>query len=239
MIMHHLQELWQILQLTPLLWLSVTLLCYESAQWLYRKGKHHALLNPTLVSSLFIIIFLTVTHTEYELYFKQNAFIFFLLGPATVALAVPLYHHLEQLKRYWKAVLISLWIGTLTAIGSAVGIGWLLGGKKEVLLSLATKSVTTPIAIGIAEKIGGLPPLAVVMVIMTGLTGAVLGKRILDLCRIQDARAQGFGLGMASHGIGTARAFQINELAGSFGGLAMALTGVLTALLIPILVSFF
>lgn len=232
-------SIWQALTQTPLLWLSMTLLCYEIAQWLYRKGKHHALLNPTLVSSVLIILLLSATHSHYDTYFKNNALIFFLLSPATVALAIPLYHHLEQLKRYWKAVIISLFIGTFTAVFSAIGIGWALGGSREVLVSLATKSVTTPIAIGIAEKIGGVPPLAVVMVIMTGLTGAVLGKRVLDLCRVQDPRAQGFGLGMASHGIGTARAFQINNLAGSFGGLAMALTGILTALIVPFLLSFF
>ncbi|MEP2743307.1 LrgB family protein, partial [Bauldia litoralis] len=135
-------------------------------------------------------------------------------------------------------ILIALVAGSVTAVGSAVGIGTLLGASPPILASLAGKSVTTPIAMGIAEQLGGIPTLTAVLVIFTGVLGAVMVTPVMNLLRIRDYAARGFAAGVAAHGIGTARAFQVNELAGTFAGLAMGLNGILTALLVPILAHF-
>ncbi len=127
--------------------------------------------------------------------------------------------------------------GSLTAVLSAVAIAWLLGASRATLLSLAPKSVTTPVAMGIAEQIGGLPSLTAVLVILSGITGAVLGTYTLNLVRVKDWRARGIAMGVASHGIGTARAFTVNEVAGAFSSLAMGLNALATAVLVPVLLA--
>jgi predicted murein hydrolase (TIGR00659 family) len=175
-----------------------------------------------------------LTGTPYTTYFEGAQFVHFLLGPATVALAVPLYAHFGKLRRMALPVLAALLAGSATAAGSAMLLAWALGGTPATLMSLAPKSVTTPIAMGIAEKIGGLPSLTAVLVILTGILGASLGRYVLDLLRIRDHGVRGFAVGVAAHGIGTARAFQVSEEAGAFAGLAMGLNGLATALLLPL-----
>jgi predicted murein hydrolase (TIGR00659 family) len=179
---------------------------------------------------------LVATDTPYETYFDGAQFVHFLLGPATVALAVPLYLHAQRLKKMWLPLLGGLVIGSITAAVSAIGIAWLLGGSTETLLSLAPKSVTAPIAMGITEKIGGLASLTAILVISTGILGAVTGPGVLSLLRIRDQAVRGFALGVASHGIGTARAFQESDESGAFSGLAMGLNGLVTALTLPVVV---
>jgi len=159
----------------------------------------------------------------------------FLLGPATVALAIPLYTQFRRVKQMALPIAVGLLAGSLAAIVSAVLIAHWLGGSAATVFSLAPKSVTTPIAMGISERIGGLPSLTAVLVILTGILGAVAAPGLFRLCRIRDTAIQGFAMGVASHGIGTARAFQINEQMGAFAALAMGLNGLLTALLVPLL----
>jgi predicted murein hydrolase (TIGR00659 family) len=159
----------------------------------------------------------------------------FLLGPATVALAIPLYRQFDKVRRSAFAVLASIIAGSATATMSAVGIAWLLGGSHEALASLAPKSVTTPVAMGIAEQLGGLPSLTAVLVISTGILGAMLGPYVLNLLGITNMAARGLAMGTASHGIGTARAMQVNEVAGAFAGLAMGLNALATAVLLPLI----
>jgi predicted murein hydrolase (TIGR00659 family) len=173
--------------------------------------------------------------TPYATYFDGAKFVHFLLGPATVALAVPLYGQLPRLKRMFGPLLLALLAGSLTAIGSAMALGSWLGASRQTVLSLAPKSVTTPIAMGVAEKIGGLPSLTAVLVVTTGVLGAIMVRGLLRLLRIDenDHAVLGFSVGVAAHGIGTARAFQISETAGAFAALAMGLNGLLTALLLP------
>jgi len=129
--------------------------------------------------------------------------------------------------------MLGLLAGIVTAIVSALGIAWALGASKETLLSLAPKSVTTPVAMGIAEKIGGLPSLTAVFVILTGMTGAIIARPLLNALRVDSHVARGFAVGVAAHGIGTARAFQVSEQMGAFAGLAMGLTALVTAFLAP------
>jgi predicted murein hydrolase (TIGR00659 family) len=230
-------EIWVYLSTTPLLGLTVTLLAYQAAYWIYRRLGMNPLANPVALSVAFLVGLLWLTGTPYQTYFDGAQFVHFLLGPATVALAVPLYANLGTLKKNLVPVLGALLAGSLVAALSAVGIGWLLGADRVTLLSMAPKSVTTPIAMGIAEKLGGLPSLTAVLVVCTGIVGAVLARGTLNLLRIHDHAVRGFAVGVAAHGIGTARAFQVSETMGAFAGLGMGLNGLLSAFLFPLLVT--
>lgn len=160
-----------------------------------------------------------------------------MLGPATVALAVPLLAHLPTLKRYRWSVLVALLMGGVSSALSAVGIAWALGASQQTIMSIVPKSVTAPIAMGISEQIGGNPALTAVYCISTGVLGAVLAQYVFRAARIRSWRAQGFTLGVVAHGIGTARAFQQNAEAGAFAGLALGLHGLIAAVVIPVIVA--
>lgn len=234
-----LAEIWVYLAATPLLGLSLTLLAYQAAYWLYRRAGMSPWANPVAIAVTIIVGLLTVTHTPYRSYFEGAQFVHFLLGPATVALALPLYAQMQRLRRMAGPLILALFVGSLTAIGSAVVLGALFGASAATLKSLAPKSVTTPIAMGIAEKIGGLPSLTAVLVVITGVLGAVMGRSILNGLRVDDPAVRGFATGIAAHGIGTARAFQESEVAGAFSALAMGLNGVLSAMMLPYLARLF
>jgi predicted murein hydrolase (TIGR00659 family) len=229
-------EIWVYLAASPLLWLTMTLVAYLAGQWLFRRSGGQALFNPVALAIALVVLLLLLTDTPYATYFSGAQFIHFLLGPATVALAIPLYLHWERVRQLFLPIIVGLVTGSLTAILSAMGLAWLLGGSPKTLLSLAPKSVTTPVAMGIAEKIGGLPSLTAVLVILTGVVGAVAAPALLGWLRIRDDAIKGFAIGVAAHGIGTARAFQISTLAGAFSGLAIGLNALLTALLAPLIV---
>lgn len=228
-------EIWVFLAGSPLLWLVVTVLAYLGAFRLYETSGFNPLVNPVLVSVAIIIVLLLVTRTPYPTYFDGAQFVHFLIGPATVALAIPLHAQIGRLKRMWLPVGVALLVGSVTAVASAVGLAWLLGGSPELLLSLAPKSATMPIAMGAAEQIGGLPSLAAVAVAMTGISGAIMARFLFNLIGVRDLSVRGFALGITSHAIGTARAIQVDDKAGAFAALAMALNGVATALLVPLL----
>lgn len=228
--------IWVYLSQTPLMWLTLTLVVYQGAYWLYRRTNMMPLFNPVLLAIVGLVGILWMTETSYTTYFEGAQFVHFLLGPATVALAIPLYLYVQKVREMAWAIGIGLLVGSVVAIVSAVWIGRALGVSDVILLSLAPKSVTTPIAMGISEKIGGLPSLTAVLVIMTGILGAVMGRGFLRLIGIKDLSVLGFAIGLSSHGIGTARAFQMDDEAGAFSGLAMGLNAVVTALLVPILI---
>lgn len=231
----NLQDIWVYLAASPLTALTLTLVAYRVALWVHVRCGRTPLLNPVLLAVAALSLLLAMTGTPYRTYFDGAQFVHFLLGPATVALAVPLYRNFAAVKQSALALAVALTAGSLTAAGSAVGIGWALGASRDTLLSLAPKSVTAPIAMGIAEQLGALPSLTAVLVILTGIIGATLGTTVLRLLHVRDQRAQGFALGVASHGIGTARALQLGETAGAFSGLAMGLNGLATAILLPLL----
>lgn len=228
-------EVWVYLAATPLAGLTLTLIAYQLGLWLHDRTRRSPLVNPVLIAICTLAALLYATDTNYSTYFDGAQFVHFLLGPATVALAVPLYRQFDRVRRSAGALLTALVIGSLTATASAVAIGWVFGASMSTVVSLAPKSVTTPIAMGIAEELGGLPSLTAVLVILTGIIGAVLGTTVLRVVGVRDERATGFALGLASHGIGTARALQISEVAGAFSGLAMGLNGLATAVLLPLL----
>jgi predicted murein hydrolase (TIGR00659 family) len=230
-------ELWVYLAASPLLGLTVTLLAYQVAFWLYQRSGANPLANPVLIAVSALVVFLTLTGTSYETYFAGAQFVHFLLGPATVALAIPLYTQFRRVRAMLLPVIVGLLAGSLTAVLSAVLVGRLFGASLSTQLSLAPKSVTTPIAMGIAERIGGIPSLTAVLVIVTGIIGAVGARYVFDAMKLRDPAIRGFAIGVASHGIGTARAFQVNEQSGAFAALAMGLNGALTALLVPLIAS--
>ncbi|MEA4838490.1 MAG: LrgB family protein [Rhodospirillaceae bacterium] len=231
-----LELLWIYLEASPLMGLTATLVAYQISDWLWRKSGMNPCLNPVMLSILEISVFLRLTGIPYRTYFDGAQFIHFLLGPVTVALAVPLYRELRLLLQSAWALLAGLLAGSIIAVISAVWIAQALGGSEQILRSLAPKSATSPIAMGVAGSIGGLPSLAAIMAIMTGIIGSVLGPWILTLCRVRDDRARGLAMGTAAHGIGTAQAIQMGPTIGAFAGLGMGLNGISTALLVPLLV---
>jgi len=227
--------LWAFLQTSPLFWLAVTLAAYQVAYAIYLRAGRNPLVNPVLVSIALIITVLLATRTPYPTYFDGAKLVHFLIGPATVAMAVPLYTHSERLKHMLLPLAGSLLVGSATAIISAVAIGWTFGASPDTLLSLAPKSTTMPIAMGITEKIGGSPSLTSLMVTLTGISGAIMARGLLTLMRIDDLPTQGFAVGVTAHAIGTAYTFQLGEVAVAFAALGMGLNGVLTTILVPLL----
>ncbi len=226
-------EIWVYLSASPLLGLTLTLLAYQIAFAAYKRLGFHPLANPVLIAVALLVAVLLATGMPYQRYFDGAQFVHFLLGPATVALAIPLHAQWPRLKAMAAPLLLALVAGSLTAVLSAWALGAALGASRESLMSLAPKSVTTPIAMAVAERLGGLPSLTAVLVIVTGILGAVGARYLYRWLRIDDHAVRGFAIGLASHGIGTARAFQVSEQAGAFAALAMGLNGLLTALSLP------
>ncbi|RTR06296.1 LrgB family protein [Halomonas nitroreducens] len=231
-----LDQLWVYLSGNPLLSLLVTLLAFQLAVRVNRALGGTPLLHPVTLSIALLIGFLLLVDMDYATYFEGAQFIHFLLGPATVALAIPLYDHRERVRRLLLPLLVACVTGIVTAVASTLGLAMLFGARHETLMSLAPRSVTSPIAMGIAEQIGGIPSLAAGLVLLTGSIGCILGPPIFRLLRITDPAVQGFTMGLAAHGFGTAHSFaRLGAVAGAFSGLSMGLTGLLTAFLLPLI----
>jgi predicted murein hydrolase (TIGR00659 family) len=232
-----LPQLWVYLSGSPLTALFMTLLAYQTAVWLYQKSGNHPLVNPVLVSVLALVGVLKATGLSYAQYFEGAQFVHFLLGTATVALAVPIYQGLAALKGQVGKVVLALTtvlvVGGTVSIAVAVGVATVLGVPPEILLSLWPKSVTTPIAMGISERLGAIPTLTAVFAILTGIVGAAVGTLIFNQMGLTRWWVRGFAMGISAHGVGTARAFAVHPEAGRFASLGMGLHGVLGAVLIP------
>lgn len=226
-------SLWVYLSRTPLLWLSVTLIAYAVADRFSAATGRHPLANPVLHAVWMIALLLALSGTPYKTYFEGAQFVHFMLGPATVALALPLYQNRRVVARAIAPMLAALVAGSLTALVSAVTIVKLFGVPQTIIASIAPKSVTAGVAMGIASELGGDAALAAVLVILTGIFGAIIVTPLLTLFGIRDWRARGFAAGLASHGIGTARAFQVNSVAGTFAAIALALNALITAIIVP------
>ncbi|MFC0252110.1 LrgB family protein [Massilia consociata] len=227
---------WVYLSASPLLGLTMTLCAYLAAQRIFVFCKGSPLANPVAIAIALVALVLLVSGMSYQRYFAGAQFVHFLLGPATVALAVPLVRQLPRLRRAFVPLACALVAGSVTAIVSAVAVAVLLGATPELAATLGPKSATSPIAMAVSERLGGIPAFTAALVIGTGIFGAVFGRYVFDLLRIVSPAARGFALGLASHGIGTARAFQVSPEMGAFAGLAMGLNGAMTALLAPWLV---
>jgi predicted murein hydrolase (TIGR00659 family) len=231
-------ELWVYLSATPLFGLTATLAVYVLAHAVYTRLGQPPLANPVLWSVVCIGAVLLLSGLPYPTYFAGAQFIHFLLGPAVVALGWPLWQRRAELRARWLRLLLAAVIGGGAACATAVLLGRWMGLPDNVVLSLAPKSVTAPVAMGIADAIGGVPALAAVFAVLTGLIGAVTGRYLFDAIRIaRDPtgwRARGFALGTTAHGIGAARAMQVNADAGAYAGLALGLQVVLASLLMPL-----
>jgi predicted murein hydrolase (TIGR00659 family) len=231
-------ELWVYLSASPLFGLTATLMVYVAAQAIYTRLGQAPWANPVLWTVVILAGGLLLTGVPYPSYFAGAQFIHFLLGPAVVALGWPLWLRREELRQRWGRLLLAALAGGVAAGGSAFLLAWAFGLPPEVSLSLAPKSVTAPVAMGIAEQLGGIPALAAVFSVITGLVGALCGKYLFGALRIPTDSAgwaaRGFALGTASHGIGAARAMQVNADAGAYAGLALGLQVVLASLLIPL-----
>jgi predicted murein hydrolase (TIGR00659 family) len=230
-------SLWVYLSQSPLLWLTVTLLVYAITDAVSLATHRHPLANPVLHSMWIIGAFLLLTGTSYTTYFGGAQFVHFLLGPATVALAVPLYENRKQVAAAILPMLVALVIGSITAIVSVVWLAEIAGLPRAVVLSLAPKSVTAGVAMGISESLHADPSLTAVAVVITGIMGAVAVTPLMNRLGITDFRARGFAVGIAAHGIGTARAFQVDTVAGVFAGIAMGLNALVTSLFVPLVVT--
>jgi predicted murein hydrolase (TIGR00659 family) len=232
-------HIWVYLQTKPLLWLTTTLCVWELSRALDERARHHALSNPTVLAIVITAALLLLTRTSYQNYFSGAEYIQFLLGPATVALAVPMYSNWHVIRRNFVAISVSLTTGSMVAAGSAMLIMKAMGAARIVTISLGPKSVTTPIAMGIAQNLGGNPSLTAVFVMITAMFGILVYPFVFRLGRITDWRARGLAAGVAMHGLGTARMLTINETAGAFGGVAIGLNGVVTSLFLPLMITLF
>lgn len=231
--------IWSYLSEGPLLWLTATLVAYLIGDAVFRATHRKSWANPVLIAVVVLGLLLWGTGTDYATYFEGAQFVHFMLGPATVALGLPLYDNLPRVRKAAWPMLAGLVVGSSVAVLSALAIAKAFGIQGSVLASLAPKSTTAPVAIGIAERIGGQPTLTAALILLTGIFGAIIVTPLLNALRIRDWRARGFSVGVAAHGIGTARAFQVNETAGAFSGIGMGLNAVLTAIIAPLALRLF
>lgn len=224
---------------TPLTWLIVTLLSFKIGIIIYEKFNKHTLLQPIIIAYILIMTLIVLTETSFEQYFKSVEIIHFFLGPATVALALPLYNNLKYIKSLFLPIIVTLFVAGVFSILIAVVLLWIFGAELPTILSMTTKSITAPIAIITSEQIGAIPSLAVGFVLITGMIGALLGTIVFKIVKVKYETSKGFALGLVSHGIGTARAIEIGEKAAAFSALAMGLSGIFTAIFLPLIITFF
>ncbi len=219
---------------SQLLWLTVTLTIFALAEDISRRSNRHPLCHPVLLSVPVIIAVLMVTDTPYPVFYDGTAVLTFLLGPAVVGLAVPIWQRRKLIRQLALPITLSLLAGSVTAIVSAVGILSLFGAPYEILASIAPRSSTTPVAMAMSEQLGGSPALAAVLVLISGVCGGITVTPLFNMLKLKDYRARGFAVGVSAHGFGTARAFQVDETAGAFASLGMALNALMTAILLSI-----
>lgn len=221
--------------IVSLLSFFLTVLAFLVGKFIAQKAKGSALFSPPVIAISIVVTVLLIFGVSYKEYFEGARWIHYLLGPATVSFALPLYHQLQTLRTHLRAILGSLLAGCTLGVLSAVYTGWIFQVAPEIQISLAPKSVTTPIAMAVSEQIGGVAELTVFFVIFTGIFGAMMAPTLFKVFRIQSPEAKGFALGLSAHGLGTYQAFQMSEAAGAFASLGMALNGIATALLIEFL----
>lgn len=231
-------EIWVYLSGSPLFALILTLTAYQVGSYLYQKTDKYPLANPVAIAVILVAVALYLVDMPYQKYFEGAQFVHFLLGTATVSLAVPIYRGIAVLKTRLIPLMIALVCGGLVSIVSAVAIATWMGADTAIVDAFYPKSVTAPIAMGVAERLGVSPTLTAVFAVITGILGAVLGSSILNLLGMKAWWQRGFAMGVAAHGIGTSRAFAVHPEAGTYASLAMGLHGIFGALLIPLLRSY-
>jgi predicted murein hydrolase (TIGR00659 family) len=231
-------EIWVYLSGSPLFALILTLTAYQIGSFLYQKTDKYPLANPVAIAVILVAVVLYLVDMPYQKYFEGAQFVHFLLGTATVSLAVPIYRGIAVLKTRLIPLMIALLCGGIVSIVSAVSIATLMGADSAIVGAFYPKSVTAPIAMGVAERLGVSPTLTAVFAVVTGILGAMLGSGILNLLGMKAWWQRGFAMGVAAHGIGTSRAFAVHPEAGTYASLAMGLHGIAGALLIPLLKNY-
>jgi putative effector of murein hydrolase len=233
----NIHEIWVYLSGSPLLALILTLAAYQIGVMIYERTRLNPLANPVLIAVTLIAVTITAIDMPYPKYFEGAQFVHFLLGTATVALAVPIYKGLASLRGRLVPLTAALLGGGVTSVVSAVAIARVLGADETIVGGMYAKSLTAPIAMGVAERIGASPTITAVFTVTTGILGAALGRYVLDAIRCREWWQRGYAIGVASHGIGTSRAFSVHPEAGAYAGLAMGLHGIAGAVAIPWAVS--
>ena len=228
-------SVWKSIATTPLLWLAATIVAYVLGQAVQRASKGSPLANPVLIAIVFVGGLLKATGTSYATYFAGAQFIHFLLGPATVALAVPLALNLSHVRRIFHGVGLALLAGSLTSAISGVAVVWLLGGGRAIAMSMAPKAATTPIALALSQEVGGVPALTAALAIAGGIVAAVVGRTVLRWLRVDDWRAHGLAAGVAGSGVAAAQVAPLSSIAAAFAALGIGLNGLLTALIVPLI----
>ena len=231
-----LSHAWTPLAAQPLLWLVVTLGSYAIGQAMQRFCRGSAIMNPVLIAMILVGTILEVSGTSYQEYFSGAQFINFLLGPVTIALAVPLAKNLALVRANLHSIGLALLAGSLTSILSGVAIVRVLGGSRQVALSMLSKSVTTPIAMAVSQQVGGIPALTAALAILGGIVAAVTGQQMLRRLRISDWRAHGLAAGVSGSGVAAAQVAPLHETAAAFAAVGIGLNGLVTALLVPLLI---
>lgn len=219
----------------PLLWLAVTIGVFETFDTLSKRSQRHPLCHPVLWATPVLIGILLLTETPYATYKSATLPLSFLLGPAVVGLAVPIWAERARIRRLIVPIMLALLAGSITSAVSAVGILSLFGAPSDILASIAPRATTTPVAMAIATQLGGIPALAAVIVLFAGVIGAMIATPVLNALNIMDYRARGMAIGVAAHGIGAARAFQIDTATGAMASLGMALNAIVTAALLSVI----
>lgn len=227
-------EIWVYLSGSPLFALVITLLAYQTGLYLYQRFNRNPLANPVGIAIVIVSLAINAVDMPYAEYFKGAQFVHFLLGTATVSLAVPIYRGIHQIGSRALPLFSALIAGGLTSMISAVGIAKLLGADATIVKSMYAKSITAPIAMGVSETIGASPTLTAVFAVVTGISGAIMARYILDFFKLEAWWQRGFVIGIGAHGIGTSRAFSVHPEAGAYSSLAMGLHGVLGAVAIPL-----
>jgi len=220
----------------PLFGVFLTLLAFKFGQWCYEKSNRNPFLQPMIVGLFSVFLTLLIFGLSFDQYFATAHPLHLMLGPVTVALAVPLYENVQRIRAMLAPILITILLASTITVSITVFIAWLMGAGHTTLLSLLTKSITTPIAMAISKEIGGIPSLAAVFVIYTGIVGVIVGPSLLNKLHITDKRIRGITMGISAHAIGTARAIEEDRETGAFSALAMGITGFITAFILPLII---
>jgi len=215
----------------------VSILAYQLGMWLKKKFKL-AIFNPLLLSIIFVMMILVASGVDYESYNQGAKYLSYLLTPATVCLAVPLYEQMSLLKKHWKAIIAGIVAGVLSSMVCVLGFAMLFGFTHEQYVTLLPKSITTAIGIGVSEELGGMVTVTVVVILLTGVLGNIIAETVCRLFRIQEPVARGIGIGSASHAIGTAKAMEMGEVEGAMSSLSIAVSGLLTVAAASVFASF-
>ena len=221
---------------SPLFGILLTLVAFEIGVTISKKWKY-SFLNPLLIANVLIVGFLLLTGISLESYNVGGDYISVMLSPATVVLAVPLYRQISKLKQFWKPILAGIFAGSLTSIACVIAVSKLIGLSETLMLSLLPKSITIPMGSVVSAQIGGLPPVTIIAITITGITGAVAAPAVCRFCHIKHKVAQGIAIGTASHALGTTKAMEMGEVQGAMSSLSIGIAGLFTAIVAPIILS--